>query len=432
MKNYKNIIKNIIRKESRICIVGLGYVGLPLAIEFIKKRFKVFGYDTDVSKIKNIQLGKSYISNFSDDIIKNMLKKNFYVTNKPSDLKSADIIIFCLPTPLNNSKNPDLRHITDCLKKFEPYFRENQVISFESTSYPGTTEEIFEKFILKNNRILGVNNYLIYSPEREDPGNKKFPIRKITKLVSAKTSNCLKVGIALYSQICKKIYPIQNFKVAEMAKLLENTYRAINIGFINELKKISNGFGIDIFDVIKAASTKPFGFQAFYPGPGVGGHCIPVDPIYLGWKSKKLKLKTNFIDLSSKINNSMPNYFVKKSELVLKKKYKNIKRFNFLILGVTYKKNIDDMRESPSLKIIDILIKNGHKVSYSDPFISDLKIKSLHLKSINLSRKKLKTFDVVAIITNHDQFNYNLIKNNSKLIIDTRGVFKIQKNIYRY
>ena len=432
MENYKNIINNIIKKKSRICIIGLGYVGLPLAIEFIKKKFNVFGYDTDIKKIKKIQLGKSYISNFSDDIIKKMLKKNFFATNKPSDLKSADIIIFCLPTPLKNSKNPDLSHVRDCLKKFEPYFRKNQVISFESTSYPGTTEEIFEKFILKKNRILGVDSFLIYSPEREDPGNKKFPIRKITKLVSAKTSNCLKVGTVLYSQICKKIYPIQNFKVAEMAKLLENTYRAVNIAFINELKKISNGFGIDIFDIIKAANTKPFGFQAFYPGPGVGGHCIPVDPIYLGWKSKKLKLKTNFIDLSSKVNSSMPNYFVNKSVSILKKKNKNLKKFNFLILGVTYKKNIDDMRESPSLKIIDILIKNGHKVSYSDPFVSHLKKKSFHLKSINLSKKKLKKFDAVAVITNHDKFNYDLIKDHSKLIIDTRGVFKIQKNIYRY
>ena len=424
------IFKKIKNKKVKIGIIGLGYVGLPLAISFVMKNFNVVSLDIDKKKIKKVLKGKSFINYIPDSKIVKCLKKKYLLSSDFSKIKYLDIIIICLPTPLKENKVPDLSHVEHCIKNISPYLKKGQLISFESTTYPGTTEEkIISKISAKFN--LGEDFFVVYSPEREDPSNKEFQISNIPRIVSGNTKNCLELGSLIYSKIIKKIVKVSTIKTAEMAKLLENIYRSVNIALVNEMKIVSKKFNVNIHEVISAAATKPFGFGKFNPGPGLGGHCIPIDPFYLAWKAKKLGTKSDFIQLSGKINSKVTTWIIKQ----IKQKNKINKNTKILLLGVAYKKNIGDIRESPAFKFLEEFYKNSH-IEYHDPYVDkiDVKIKNKLLKfhSTNISIKKLKKFDIVILLTDHDKLNYKMIEKHSKILIDTRGKFSSKnKNIIR-
>ncbi len=409
------------KNKVKIGVIGLGYVGLPLAIKFSLAGINTIGFDTDKLKVKKLNNGKSYIRFFPSEIIKKIKKKNFFATSNFSLIKDADFIVMCLPTPLKKDKSPEMKYIKNSLNQIMPFLRQNQCISLESTTYPGTCDDIFVPK-LNNKFNLGKNFFLVYSPEREDPGNKKFVLGKIPKIIGGYSKKCLNKGKYFYKLAGIKMIGVSSIKTAEFTKLLENIYRSVNIGLVNELKYITAKLNVNIFEVINSAKTKPFGFQAFYPGPGYGGHCIPIDPFLLSWKAKQLNMKTEFIELSGKINNGLPKKIVKKC-LSITKKDKNKK---VLIIGAAYKKNVDDMRESPSLAIMQGFLKNNLKFEYHDPYIDEIsKLRNYNFKkkSINLTSKNIKKFYITLIVTDHDVINYNLLLKNSKIIIDTRGKF---------
>ena len=411
------------KKKALIGVFGLGYIGLPRCIQFARKGFKVIGFDIDLKKIKLLKSKKSYLTTIEDKQL-NLINKNLNVTNDFSYAKKLDIIIFCLPTPLKKNR-PDLSYIKITLQKIKKYLQKDQLFILESTSYPGTTEEeILEP--LKKKFKIGKNFYISFSPERDDPGS-KINTYKVPRIVSGFTNKCKNLSRSLYKNIFKTIVDVETIKIAEMAKIYENVYREFNIGLVNELKKIAYKMNIDVHKVIEAAKTKPYGFSAFYPGPGLGGHCIPIDPFYLSWKAKQHGIKTEFIELSGKINKSMPNWVVRiLSKNLNKAKFRN--KTKVLVLGVTYKNNINDTRESPGLKIIDILLKKNFSVSYSDPFVSSLgKYRDYNfskMKSVKLNKNNLKKFSAVVLVTDHDKFNKKLILENANLVIDTRNFFK--------
>ncbi len=423
MIKKNNLINLIQKKRAIIGIFGLGYIGLPRAIQFLNAGYKVVGFDNDIKKVRKLNKGVSYLSNVSFKSIKKRFKKNFLCTNNYKEVNKVDIIIFCLPTPLTKKFKPDLSYIKNTLKNIIPYLKKNQAISLESTTYPGTTDEIVYKQLKKKFEI-GKNFFLIYSPERDDPGNniKNF---YVPRLISGKTKLCLKIANSLYCKIFKFLVPTKDMRTAETAKLFENVYRSINIGLVNEMKKICYKMKINIHEIINAASTKPFGFHKFVPGPGLGGHCIPIDPFYLSWKAKKYGIDTQFINLAGKINRSMPAWVIGRISGFFKNKNLNLRKKKVLILGVAYKKNINDTRESPAFEIIKILKKKYRAyVEYHDPYvpyIKNLRNYDLNMRSIEITSKKIKKFDIVILITNHDNLNYKLIEKHSKLIVDTRG-----------
>tara|TARA_Y100000389_G_C17470712_1_gene530446 strand:- start:7730 stop:9010 length:1281 start_codon:yes stop_codon:yes gene_type:complete len=413
---YSNLLKKIKNKKASIGIIGLGYVGLPLAGVFAKNNFNVTGIDIDLRKVKMLNKSKSYIKHIKNNFLEKIQKK-FKATSNFKIINLLDIIIICLPTPLNNLKNPDLSYIQNTLEKIKPFLKKGQIIILESSTYPGSTKKMVQPIINQKKFILGKNFFLGYSPEREDPSNKKYSISNIPKLLSGTTPECKELTKTIYSKIVKKTVSMSCIEAAEFTKIFENTFRSVNIALVNELKLLSTKTKLNINEIINAASTKPFGFKAFQPGPGVGGHCIPIDPYYLNWVAKKNDMKINFIGLAGKINDMMPKWIVNESL-----KGKVVKKA--LILGVAYKKNVDDMRESPALDFIKILSKKKIKVDYHDPYIKIIKTRKFKktLKSINI--KKINNYDIVYLVTNHDNFNYKFIKKNAKLIIDTRNVFK--------
>lgn len=416
----------------KIGVIGLGYVGLPRCLQFLKKGFNVYGFDTDISKIKILKNGKSYLTNVNKNEIKNYINKKFFVYNSFENIEKLDFIVICLPTPLKNNSKPDLSIISNVFKKIEKFLRFKQCICLESTTYPGSTEELFLP-ILRKKFNLGKNFYLVYSPERNDPGL-KINIHEIPKIVSGYSEACKKKGVYLYSKIFKKLIPSSNMKTAEMTKLYENIFRAVNISLVNETRIILNKFNIDINEVINAASSKPFGFMPFYPGPGFGGHCIPVDPYYFVWSAKQKGIDANFIKLSGNINRKLPKWIISQINKILKQKGSNLFNKKILILGVSYKKNINDDRESPSYNFIKELInKFKCKIQYSDPFIKKINLKNMkrHLtfQSVKITQKNLSNFDYIILITDHDKFDYNVIKKFKGLIFDTRNKLKKQKNI---
>ena len=430
----KNILSRIQCKKACVGVIGLGYVGLPLSLRFAQKGFNTVGFDLSETKTNMINDGKSYIKHIDSEQITKEINNNFIATVDFRQINKMDIIIICVPTPLDDKNNPDLSYIKKTLSLIRQYLKQNQLIVLESTTYPGTTEEEIVAFLEKNGFTIGKNYYVGYSPEREDPGNKNFSIKTIPKVVSGFTNECLTLIKELYIQIVDEIVPVSSTKVAEMTKILENIHRSVNIGLVNELKIIADKMGIDIFEVINAAATKPFGFTPYYPGPGLGGHCIPIDPFYLSWKAKQIGIETKFIELAGKVNRSMPDYVIKKLDEALNNNSKSIKNSRILVMGLAYKKNVDDLRESPALKLIDLLFNLGSIVEYSDPFIPELSKTmkyNFSLKSVSINSKMLKSFDAILLVTDHDAFDYSQISKNAKIIVDTRGRFKDGSNIVK-
>jgi UDP-N-acetyl-D-glucosamine dehydrogenase len=420
-----DLTDKIEKRESVVGVIGLGYVGLPLVMEFSNSGFPVIGFDLDEKKVEALNSGRSYIKHIPSEAVKATKKNgNFTATTDFSRLEETDCIIICVPTPLNRQREPDLSYVLNTTTTIKKHLRKGQLIVLESTTYPGTTDEDMKGILETNGMKAGRDFYLAFSPEREDPNNKQFSTRTIPKVVGGYTNNCLQLADALYRTVVEKTVPVSSTKAAEATKLLENIYRAVNIALVNELKILFDRMGIDIYEVIEAAKTKPFGFQAFYPGPGLGGHCIPIDPFYLTWKAREYDFHTKFIELAGEINTSMPYYVVEKLIHALNENGKSIKGSKVLILGLAYKKDVDDLRESPSLKIIELLSEKGAKVDYNDPYIprmGKLRKYDLSMRSVPLTEQNLKKYDCVVIATAHSSYDFEFITKKSRLIVDTRN-----------
>ncbi len=420
----------ILSRRASIGVIGLGYVGLPLVLRFVKQGFRVLGFDTDQEKVQALNAGRSYIKHIPQEEIaaarfSNDPQQIFEATTERGRLGESDALLVCVPTPLNRYREPDLRYVEQTTRDIAATLRPGQLISLESTTYPGTTEEVMLPILQKNGLAVGKDFFLIYSPEREDPGNPVYQVYNIPKVVGGVTASCLSLGETLYGQIIDQIEPVSSTRVAEMTKLLENIYRAVNIALVNELKMLCLRMNIDIYEVINAAKTKPFGFQAFYPGPGLGGHCIPIDPFYLTWKAREYDFSTRFIELAGEINTYIPYFVVEQAVQGLNEKSgKSIKGAKVLVVGVAYKKDVDDMRESPSLKLIDLLMQRGAGVDYHDPYIPVMPRTRRHqfdLRSVPLTAENLAAYDLVVIATDHSCLDYENIITHSQLVVDTRN-----------
>ena len=424
---FQVLTDNVNSKNAVIGIVGLGYVGLPLAIRYSNIGFRVLGIDVDNTKVDQLNLGQSYIEHITAADVAAACEAGFEATSEFERSAECDAIILCVPTPLNKYREPDMSHVINTTEALVPWLRPGQVVSLESTTYPGTTEEELLPRLESNGLKVGKDIFLIYSPEREDPGNPNFETRTIPKVVGGHTETCLAVGIALYEPAIDQVVPVSSTKTAEMTKLLENIHRAVNIGLVNEMKLVADKMGIDIFEVIDAAKTKPFGFTAYYPGPGIGGHCIPIDPFYLTWKAREFGLHTRFIELAGEVNEAMPSYVVSKIADALNESGKTLNGSRILILGIAYKMNVDDMRESPSITIMELLQEKGVELAYSDPHVPVFpKLREHHfdLKSEELTADNIASFDAVVLATEHTQVDYELVKEHASLIIDTRGRYR--------
>lgn len=422
----QKILKKIKEKKTLIAIVGLGFVGLPLLIRFAKSGNRVVGIDQDKKKISLIRKGKSYISSINNKDLSFLNKNKNYISSNLSELSKADIIIICLPTPLKfNSKKPDMSYVFNFAKSVKKYLKPGHTVVLESTVYPGATEELLIKLKKKKLKV-GKNFFLIYSPERENPGYKRIDYKEIPKICSGISKNCLLISKHLYRNIVEKIVIASNTRSAEMSKLLENVYRAVNIGLVNEMKIICDEMNTNIYEVINNSSTKPFGFTKFNPGPGIGGHCIPIDPYYLSWASKNYNYNPVFVKAAGDINASIPKWIVNKIIKKIKKSLSKLISRKCLVIGVAYKKDVNDDRESPAYEIIDRLKKFKIKVDYHDPYIKN-KLKNrkynYKLSSVNLSIQKLKSYDFTILVTDHSCLNYKSILKHSKIIFDARGAF---------
>ena len=427
MTTQDTTISKFQTKEAIIGIAGLGYVGLPLMLRYNAIGYKVVGIDIDIDKVDTLNAGKSYIEHISFESIENACKSGFEATTDFSRASECDALILCVPTPLNKYREPDISYVTNTMDALKPYLRKGQVISLESTTYPGTTEEELLPRAEENGLKVGEDLFLVYSPEREDPGNPNFETHTIPKVVGGHTAACLRVGVALYQLAIDQVVPVSSTKTAEMTKLLENIHRSVNIGLVNEMKIVADRMGIDIFEVVDAAKTKPFGFTAYYPGPGLGGHCIPIDPFYLTWKAREYGLNTRFIELSGEVNRGMPEYVIGKLMDGLNDAGKALKNSRVLVLGIAYKKNVDDMRESPAAEILKLIQAKGAIVAYSDPHVPvfpKMREYSFKLASEPLTAENLATFDAVLLATDHDRFDYDMIKQHARLIIDSRGKYR--------
>ncbi|MBU0877799.1 MAG: UDP-N-acetyl-D-glucosamine 6-dehydrogenase [Gammaproteobacteria bacterium] len=414
-------------KEALIGIVGLGYVGLPLMLRYNAIGYQVLGIDIDEDKVGKLNAGESYIEHIPADKIATARQRGFEATTDFQRVSECDALILCVPTPLNKYREPDMSFVINTTDALKPYLRAGQVVSLESTTYPGTTEEELLPRVQERGLVVGESIFLVYSPEREDPGNPNFETRTIPKVIGGHTPACLEVGVALYEQAIDQVVSVSSTKAAEMTKLLENIHRAVNIGLVNEMKVVADRMGIDIFEVVDAAATKPFGFTAYYPGPGLGGHCIPIDPFYLTWKAREYGLHTRFIELSGEVNQAMPEYVLSKLMDGLNESGKALKGSKVLVLGIAYKKNVDDMRESPSVEIMELIEAKGGVVAYSDPHVPvfpKMREHNFKLKSEALTAENLANFDAVVLATDHDKFDYELIKQHAKLIVDSRGKYR--------
>ena len=421
-----DLIAKIQAHEARVGIVGLGYVGLPLVLRFAEEHFPVLGFDVDPAKVLKLQAGESYIRHIPAKRLRVLIKeKRFEPTTDFQRLAEADCIIICVPTPLTPKKDPDLQYIENTTDAISRTLRRGQLVCLESTTYPGTTEEILLERFRATGLQAGSDYFLIFSPEREDPGNPKYSTRTIPKVVGGITPDCLEVGTTLYGQVIDRVVPVSSTRAAELVKLLENIYRCVNIALVNELKLLGDRMNIDVWEVIDAASTKPFGFTPFYPGPGLGGHCIPIDPFYLSWKAKEYDFSTRFIQLAGEVNTSIPHYVVERIGKALNDRSRSIRDSKILILGVAYKKDVDDVRESPALEIMEILQAKGALLSYSDPYIPRLhKMRAYdfsHMSSLPLNEDVLKSQDLVLITTDHSSIDYQWVVDHASTIVDTRN-----------
>ena len=420
------LIKKIDARSAKVGVIGLGYVGLPLAIEFVKAGFEVTGIDVDEKKVNFINSGTNYIKDVDDSILKQTVEQNsLTATTDFSVVNSLDAISICVPTPLNKEKNPDISYIVSVMDEIKNYLHPDMIIILESTTYPGSTRELILPYFEKDNLILGKNICLCFSPERIDPGNKIYNTSNTPKIIGGLTPACSQTGKKLYSKIINEVIIVSSPETAEMVKLLENTFRAINIGLANEVAIMCEKLGVNAWEVIDAAATKPFGFMKFTPGPGLGGHCIPIDPYYLSWKLKTLDYDARFIKLAGEINTQMPKHVVDLISFGLNKNQKALSSSEILIIGVAYKKNIDDYRESPALDIIQILIEAGSKIKYYDPLVPKLKLMNHVIESEpDLNPDNIKRHDMCVIVTDHTNIDYELIMAHCKTIVDTRNVYR--------
>ncbi|MDR2613344.1 MAG: nucleotide sugar dehydrogenase [Deltaproteobacteria bacterium] len=426
MADHEQIfLDKVAAKKAIVAVAGLGYVGLPLALSFAEAGFQVLGLDVDGEKVKKISRRESYIGHISDS----RLKDAAVLFSATTDFKlatEADAIIICVPTPLTRHRDPDLSYVEGTLASLLPHLREGQLLSLESTTYPGTTSEVLRPPLEERGFVVGRNFFLVYSPEREDPANPHFQTQTIPKVLGGATEACARVGLALYREVVSLMVPVSSPEAAELTKLLENIYRAVNIGLVNELKIVADNMGLDIHEVINAAATKPFGFTPFYPGPGIGGHCIPVDPFYLTWKAREFGVHTRFIELAGEVNSSMPRYVCDKLARALNERGMPLKGAKVLLLGMAYKKNVEDMRESPSLEVLRLLLEAGCEVSYSDPHVPRLPPTRRGVwdyASVKITPESLASFDAAVMLTDHKAFDHDLILRHSRLLVDTRGAF---------
>jgi UDP-N-acetyl-D-glucosamine dehydrogenase len=407
-------------------IIGLGYVGLPLMLRYSAAGFKVLGIDIDETKVEKLNRSESYIKNISPNAIAAARSVGFQATTNMTRASEADALIICVPTPLTAYREPDLSFVLDTVDSLLPFVRPGQLVSLESTTYPGTTEEELRPRLESRGFVVGRDVFLVFSPEREDPGNRDFETRTIPKICGGSTAFCLEAGIALYESAIDRVVPMTSTRAAELTKLLENIHRAVNIGLVNEMKIIADKMGIDIYEVIRAAATKPFGFTPYYPGPGLGGHCIPIDPFYLTWKARQYGVHTRFIELAGEINSEMPHWVIGKVTDALNQRGRSVLGSRVLVLGIAYKKDVEDMRESPSVEIMEILREKGAQVNYSDPHVPVFPRMREHffdLSSVPLTPESLASYDVVLLTTNHTAFDYSMIRQHANLIVDTRGVY---------
>jgi len=426
-ESIKNsLVDRLDNRKSTIGIVGLGYVGLPLMLRYSEVGYKVIGFDIDNCKIDQISAGESYIKHIDADRVQLAVSSGSEATTDFSRASDCDALIICVPTPLSRHREPDLSFVTQTMDALCPHLRSGQIVSLESTTYPGTTEEELLPRIESQGFTVGEEVFLVYSPEREDPGNPDFGTQQIPKVCGGHTEACLEAGKALYTHAIEIIVPVSSTKAAEMTKLLENIHRAVNIGLVNEMKVVADKMDINIYEVIDAAKTKPFGFTAFYPGPGLGGHCIPIDPFYLTWKAREYGINTRFIELAGEVNTSMPQWVIAKTIDALNSAGKALKNSQVLVLGIAYKKNVGDMRESPSVELMNLLKQKGAVISYCDPYVPvfpKIRKYKFDLKSVELNANSLSQADAVLLATDHDIFDYSMIQENAKILIDTRGRF---------
>lgn len=433
-KEYHDLLGAIESKNAVLGVVGLGYVGLPLAVEMVKQGFHVIGIDLDISKIDKLYRGESYIHDISNETLAEVVASGrFKPTADYSHIRQIDAISICVPTPLSENQDPDTSYIVTVVDEIKQYMKKGILITLESTTYPGTTEELIQHELEALGYVVGEDFFLCFSPERVDPSNTRFNTFNTPKVIGGTTEACLKLGEALYSKYVQTVVPVTSPKVAEMSKLLENTFRSVNIAFINEMAMMCDRMGIDIWEVIDAAKTKPFGFMPFYPGPGIGGHCIPLDPMYLSWKAKGFRFYSQFIELAQSTNDNMPYYVVNKTSKILNEYAKSIKKSNILILGMAYKPDIADLRESPGLEVYELFKDSGAFVSYYDPYATSFRDKAgATVSSVAYDADSFKKYDCIVLITNHSDLNYSEISNLGVPILDTRNAFKSFTNPHIY
>jgi len=424
----KTLKEKIEKHEARIGVIGLGYVGLPLAVEKGKVGFPVIGFDINPARVDRVNAADNYIGDVKDEDLQDIVQNGLLIaTTDFSRLAECDVIIICVPTPLTITRDPDISYIQASTEEIMKYLRPGQIITLESTTYPGTTEQVILPLLEKTGFKVGHDFFLAFSPERVDPGNKRFSTKNTSKVVGGMTPTCLEIAYSLYTQTISNVVPVSSPAAAELTKVFENTYRAVNIAMVNELMMLCDRMEIDIWEVVEAAGTKPFGIQTFYPGPGVGGHCIPIDPFYLTWKAREYDFHTRFIELAGEINVEVSYYVVNKVVRALNSVNKSLKDAKIFVLGVAYKKDIDDMRESPALKIIELLRKQGAKITYHDPYIPVIEPhggSTLHLESMSLTDEVLADADSVLILTDHTAVDYDRVVEQAKLVVDTRNATK--------
>ncbi len=412
-------------RSANIGVIGLGYVGLPLAVEFSKAGYTVFGIDVDQGRVENVCAGRSYIQDVPEsELAKLVAEGKLRATTDYKVLKEIDAVSICVPTPLRKTRDPDIQYIVDSTAKIRECIHEQMLIVLESTTYPGTTDEILLTEFENTGLKVGKDFYLAFSPERVDPGNPLYGTYNTPKIIGGVTPECTSLAQQLYGNVVERVITVSSTRSAEMVKLLENTFRAVNIGLVNEIAIICDKLGIDVWEVIDAASSKPFGFMPFYPGPGLGGHCIPIDPLYLSWKLKLFNYNARFIELASEVNTHMPEYVSAKITRALNRIRKAVNGSRILVMGVAYKKNITDIRESPSLDVIKLLQEEGAEVDYTDPYVPDLRLDSTTLRSVPLTAEKLRQYDCTVIVTDHTDFDYGLVVRESALVVDCRNAIR--------